>query len=323
MQTQKTKKFLRVCKTGVSLAVVVFLVIVAFTLPIFATTPTAADNDDNGIADVVGDGSVVSDDGEESSETDDSTETTDENAPDMGSALYDLIGVDGSQPLQILLLITILSVAPSILLMMTSFTRIIIVLGFLRNAMSTQSTPPNQILVGLALFLTMFIMWPVFAEINDEAYRPHVNGELTAWEAVEAAGEPLKSFMLRQTSNDSLRFFMDMAELTLFDYDSSGERVYMYEFTNNIDIYNYREQLPLRVVIPAFMISELARAFQMGFLLFIPFLIIDMVVASTLMSMGMMMLPPAMISLPFKLMLFILVNGWQLLIGTIVESFNT
>jgi flagellar biosynthetic protein FliP len=239
------------------------------------------------------------------------------------SALNDLIGVDGSRPLEILLLITILSVAPSILLMMTSFTRIVIVVGFLRNAMATQSTPPNQVIVGLALFLTMFIMWPVFAQINEVAYVPYQNDELTAWEAVEAAGGPMKTFMLRQTSNSNMIFFMDLAEATLYNYDEEGNRVPILDTErNNITMENYQDQLSLRVVIPAFMISELSRAFQMGFLLFIPFLIIDMVIASTLMSMGMMMLPPAMISMPFKIMLFVLVDGWQMLVGTIVTSFN-
>ena len=244
-------------------------------------------------------------------------------APDVeSSALRDLIGVDGSQPLEIILLITILSVAPSILLMMTSFTRIIIVLGFLRNAMSTQSTPPNQILTGLALFLTMFIMWPVFSQINEVAYRPYVNGEFdSAWEAVEAAGRPMKTFMLRQTSNSNMTFFMKLAEATLYDLDEEGNQIPLLP-TGEVNLLNYQEQLSFRVVIPAFMISELSRAFQMGFLLFIPFLIIDMVVASTLMSMGMMMLPPAMISLPFKIMLFVLVDGWQMLIGSIVKSFG-
>ena len=247
-------------------------------------------------------------------------------APDPGSsALQDLIGIDASQPLEILLLITVLSVAPSILLMMTSFTRIIIVFGFLRNAMSTQSTPPNQVLTGLALFLTMFIMWPVFVQINDVAYRPYVNGEFeSTWEAVEAAGGPMKTFMLRQTSNTNLAFFLDLADATLYDLDEDGNQVPLLPHTaefRNINMSNYEEQLSFRVVIPAFMISELSSAFQMGFLLFIPFLIIDMVVASTLMSMGMMMLPPAMISLPFKIMLFVLVDGWQMLVGAVVQSF--
>ena len=236
------------------------------------------------------------------------------------SALAELIGVDGSQPLEILLLITILSVAPSVLLMMTSFTRLIIVFGFLRNAMSTQSTPPNQILTGLALFMTMFIMWPVFAEINDTAYRPYANDEYTAWEAVEAAGVPLKKFMLRNTNNSNMQFFMDLAEANLYEIDADGNEIPILP-TGDVDLTNYQDQLSLRVVIPAFMISELSRAFQMGFMLFIPFLVIDMVVASTLMSMGMMMLPPAMISLPFKIMLFVLVDGWKMLVGAMANSF--
>ncbi|MCL1831785.1 MAG: flagellar type III secretion system pore protein FliP [Oscillospiraceae bacterium] len=298
----------RLIRSGVTFVVLMFLVAAAFTLPIFADEPVAEDTAPDTVA-------------EDTAEVGD-TDADETESPPPDSALYELIGVDGSQPLQILLLLTIISVAPSILLMMTCFTRIIIVLGFLRNAMSTQSTPPNQVLVGLALFMTMFIMWPVFAEINEEAYQPHVNGELTAWEAVETAGGPLKKFMLLQTSNNSLSFFMGLAETTLYDLDEDGHPSYYFEFSDEIDIENYREQLPLRVVIPAFMVSELSRAFQMGFLLFLPFLIIDMVVAATLMSMGMMMLPPAMISMPFKIMLFVLVDGWQLLVGTLVESFN-
>ena len=189
--------------------------------------------------------------------------------------------------------------------------------------MNTQSTPPNQVITGLALFLTMFIMWPVFAEINSVAYRPYQDGDLTAWEAVEEAGVPLKRFMLRQTSIDNMVFFMDLADATLFEYDEAGNQSsILVTDRENITYENYHEQLSLRVVIPAFMISELSRAFQIGFLLFIPFLIIDMVVASTLMSMGMMMLPPAMISMPFKIMLFVLVNGWQMLIGNVIASFN-
>jgi len=292
-------KFLQ---AGTTFVVVVFLLIAAFTLPIFADEPTPVADAPTAVANEGG------------------AEGADTMSPTPGSALEELIGVDGSQPLQILLLITIISVAPSILLMMTSFTRIIIVLGFMRNAMSTQSTPPNQVLVGLALFLTMFIMWPVFAEINDEAYQPHIDGELTAWEAVEAAGGPLKRFMLMQTSNDSMNFFMDMAELTLYDLSEDGTPMYYYEFDRE-NMFTH-DELPMRVVIPSFMVSEMSRAFQMGFFLFIPFLVIDMVIAATLMSMGMMMLPPAMISMPFKLMLFVLVNGWELLVGTLVESFN-
>jgi flagellar biosynthetic protein FliP len=244
-------------------------------------------------------------------------------APNESSLLYDLIGVDASQPLQIILLITIIAIAPSILLMMTAFTRIIIVMSFLRNAMQTQQTPPNQVLVGLALFLTVFMMWPVFVEINEVAYQPLNDGYITTWEAVEAAGGPLKTFMLRQTSKSNMAFFVDLANATIYTPESFGTD---FEIEADIGEFEYLEvlhnQLGFEIVIPAFMVSELSRAFQMGFMLFVPFLIIDIVVASTLMSMGMMMLPPAMISMPFKLMLFVLVDGWQMLIGSIAASFN-
>jgi len=245
-------------------------------------------------------------------------------APNESSLLYDLIGVDASQPLQIILLITIIAVAPSILLMMTAFTRIVIVMSFLRNAMQTQQTPPNQVVVSLALFLTMFMMWPVFMEINEVAYQPLNDGHITTWEAVEAAGGPLKTFMLRQTSKSSMAFFVDLANATIYTTESyeTDEQVELDLNDSELYLEHLHEQLGFEVVIPAFMVSELSRAFQMGFMLFVPFLIIDIVVASTLMSMGMMMLPPAMISMPFKLMLFVLVDGWQMLVGSIAASFN-
>ncbi len=224
------------------------------------------------------------------------------------SVIKDLIGVDGSQPLEVILLVTILSLAPSLLVMMTSFGRIIICFSFLRTAMQTQSTPPNMVLTGLALFLTIFIMFPVFAEINEVAYQPYAKGEITTEEAIVKAGEPLKDFMLKQTTNDDMRFFLELSGKEYGD----GE----------ITIENYKDELGFEVVIPAFILSELKRAFQMGFLIFIPFLVIDLVVSSTLMAMGMMMLPPAMISLPFKIMLFVLVDGWQLMVGTLVSSYN-
>ena len=222
------------------------------------------------------------------------------------SLLQQLIGVDMSQSLEVVLLVTVLSLAPSILVMTTSFVRIIIVFGFLRNAMATQQTPPNMVLTGLALFLTLFIMSPVFSQIKEVAYDPYKAEEVTALEAVELAADPLKEFMLRQTSNKDMTFFLNLA-------GKDPEII-------NSD--NYMEELGLEVVIPAFITSELKEAFTMGFLLFIPFLVIDIVVASVLMSMGMMMLPPAMISLPFKIMLFVLVDGWQLLIGSLVKSFS-
>lgn len=410
-------------------------------------------------------------------------------APQESSALYDLIGVDASQPLEIIILITVLSVAPSLLLMMTSYLRIIIVFGFLRNAMQTQSTPPNQVLAGLALFLTVYVMSPIFAEINKEAYQPYSRGETDTLEAVKAASVPMKRFMLKQTSNKNMSFFLSLADMTIYngnrgtpadgelvkeyranqpntgsfggsgntgnsgidsanagnrqaagnggnDVNSGGdsnnsnganflqddflesgfippeassepsvtmpaatvqtrlpygkvsavrlsaaagvyeppnvgqgldpdvagtgagaavppnpaesaseqdaaeppeppaseiesgadlvERGYLVPVTIGDDtvLYDYRDQLGFEVVVPAYMISELSRAFQMGFLLFVPFLIIDIVVSCSLMAMGMMMLPPAMISLPFKIMMFVLADGWQLIVQSIVSSIN-
>ncbi len=228
---------------------------------------------------------------------------------DAGSSvLQELVGVDASQPLEIILLLTLLALAPSLLIMMTCFTRIVIVLGFLRSAMQTQSTPPNMVITGMALFLTLFIMAPVFGEINEVAYQPYVNEEITTEQALEAAAGPIKSFMLKQTSQDDLDFFIDLANI------ETPEGGFTEEYIQN--------ELSLTVIVPSFMISELKRAFQMGFMLFIPFLIIDIVVGSTLMSMGMMMLPPAMISMPFKILIFVLADGWNLLIGSVVSSYN-
>ncbi len=207
---------------------------------------------------------------------------------------------DVSTSIQVLLLLTVLSLAPSILIMMTSFTRIIIVLSFLRNALGTQQMPPNQVLIGLALFLSLFIMMPVGKQINEQAYAPYTNGQITQQVALDKSSEIIKKFMLKQTLKKDLALFVTL----------SGEKQTEQE-----------EKLPLTVVIPAFLISELKTAFQIGFLIYLPFLVIDMVVSSTLMSMGMMMLPPVMISLPFKLLLFILVDGWNLLAQALVSSF--
>lgn len=238
------------------------------------------------------------------------------------SALYDLIGIDASEPIEVIILITLLSLAPSFLIMLTSFTRIIIVLSFLRNAMQTNTTPPNMILTGIALFLTIFIMWPVFSEINETAYVPYANGEISTSEAIDRAGRPLKEFMLKQTTNSNMKFFLDLQQVTIYSEDTVDTDDPVAVNVEEINLRNYQEQLGFQVVVPAFIVSELTRAFQMGFMLFVPFLIIDLVVSSTLMSMGMMMLPPAMISLPFKILLFVLVDGWQMLIGSIVTSFN-
>ncbi len=202
--------------------------------------------------------------------------------------------------MEIILVLTVLSVAPAILLMTTSFTRLIIVFGFLRQAIGTQQMPPNQVLLGLALFLTFFIMQPVWQKANKEGIQPYLNEEITFNQAVNRVTQPLRQFMFRQTREKDLALFVHMAKL---------ERP------------RDKSDIPTLVLIPAFMISELKTAFQISFVLYIPFLIIDMVVSSVLLSMGMMMLPPILISLPFKLLLFVLVDGWNLLVGSMVKSF--
>src|SRR5215212_7566648 len=205
-----------------------------------------------------------------------------------------------SAPLQIALLLTLISFLPAILVTMTSFTRIAIVFHFLRQAMGTQDMPSNQILVGLALFLTMFIMAPVGAQINEAAIQPAMAGTLTMSDAVARGAPPLRTFMLKQTRDADLALFMEMGHVAKP---------------------STRDQLPMTVVIPAYVISELKTGFQMGFFLFVPFLLIDLVVSTTLLSMGMLQLPPAMVSLPFKVLLFVMVDGWNLLVGSIVRSF--
>ena len=205
--------------------------------------------------------------------------------------------------LQILIMLTILSLAPSILIMVTSFTRIVVVFHFLRTALGTQTTPPNQVIVGLALFITIAIMSPVFTEVNTKAIKPYTAGKIKQEQAIEKGLSPLREFMLKQTSEKDLNLFMDLNK-------KSAD-----------DIKDY-DDIPITIVIPAFIISELRAAFIIGFLIYLPFIVIDMVVASTLMSMGMMMLPPTTISLPFKLLLFVLADGWNLVIGQLVNSFN-
>ena len=206
-----------------------------------------------------------------------------------------------SSALQILVLLTILTLAPAILIMTTSFARIIIVLSFLRQAMGTQQTPPTQILIGLALFLTMFVMGPVWSEINEGALKPYMEEELGQFEALKLAEIPIKRFMLNHTREKDLSLFINLSE------DKNPESA---------------EEISIQTVVPAFIISELKTAFQIGFLIYIPFLILDMVVASILLSMGMMMLPPVLISLPFKLMLFVMVDGWYLTVGSLMKSFS-
>ncbi|MCB0281055.1 MAG: flagellar type III secretion system pore protein FliP [Calditrichae bacterium] len=203
--------------------------------------------------------------------------------------------------LQILLLLTVLSLAPSIIIMMTSFTRIIVVFHFLRQSLNTQTVPSNQILVGMALFITFFVMRPVIDEINDSALQPYLDKQITQSEALDKAAKPLRAFMLKQTREQDLMLFVDLR--------------------NNQERPKTVDDIPLTTLIPAFIISELKTAFQIGFLLYLPMLLIDLVVGSVLLSMGMMMLPPVMIAMPFKLLLFVLVDGWYLVVESLVKGF--
>lgn len=228
------------------------------------------------------------------------TDTGDDAGDDSGGVLADLLG-SRSSALQVVGLITILSIAPSILLMTTSFTRIVVVLSFTRNALGLQQMPPNQVLIALAIFLTFFVMSPTLSAIQTNAIEPYLANEMTLDEAVAAAETPLRTFMLRQTYTEDLNMFMQFSGV------SAQETV---------------GDIPLTTVIPAFITSELRRGFLIGFFIYIPFIVIDMVVASTLMAMGMMMLPPIQISLPFKVLLFVLVDGWTLTIQTLLSTFN-
>ena len=207
-----------------------------------------------------------------------------------------------SLTLQILALMSLLTVLPALLLMMTSFTRIIIVLSILRMAIGTNQTPPNQVLLGLALFLTLFIMAPVFTQINDEAIQPYLSDQADFVQAFEVAQQPLREFMLKQTRESDIELFAEISGQQELDGP---------------------ENVPMQLLIPAFLTSELKTAFQIGFLLFVPFVVIDLVVASVLMALGMMMLSPMMISLPFKIMMFVLIDGWALILGTLATSFYT
>ncbi len=218
----------------------------------------------------------------------------------MSSALINVNG-NNVQTLQVLFLTTAIALLPSIVIMMTCFTRIVISLSFLRTAMGTQATPPNNVLVGIALFLTLFIMSPVVTQIQKTAYEPYIAEQITQEEALNRAKIPLKKFMLTNTQKSSLDMYLELSKTTMTEDPT---------------------QLPLRVIVPAFMTSELKEAFRIGFFLFIPFMLIDIIVSSTLMSMGMIMLPPATIAMPFKLLLFISIDGWQLIFSTLARSFN-
>ncbi len=215
--------------------------------------------------------------------------------------LGDSGGEATARTVQFIVLITVLSLAPSILVMLTSFTRIIVVLSFMRQAMGTQQTPPTQVLVSLALFLTLFVMTPTLEATWEQGIRPLIDGEISEFEAFERSAAPVRTFMMGHVREQDLALFVDIAGMTDEEF---------------------REETQMRVLIPAFMISELRRAFEIGFLIFLPFLIIDMVVASVLMSMGMMMLPPIIIALPFKIIFFVLVDGWFMLVGSLVRSFG-
>lgn len=203
--------------------------------------------------------------------------------------------------LQLLLFLSVLSLAPAFVVLMTSFTRIVIVLSFVRSALSTHQTPPSQVLIGLALFMTVFVMYPTWEQVNEEAVKPYLEGEITQEEALEKAKNPVAEFMYYQTREKDLALFIHISQ---------------------IDMPENKNDVPLYVLVPSFVTSELKTAFQMGFILFIPFLVIDMVVASTLMSMGMFMLPPVIISLPFKILLFVLVDGWHLVVKSLLQSFS-
>jgi flagellar biosynthetic protein FliP len=210
-------------------------------------------------------------------------------------------GESTARIIQIIALVTVLSLAPSILIMMTSFVRIMVVLSFLRTALGTQQTPPNQVLISLALFLTLFVMMPTFEAAFDAGIKPLIEGEIDEFESFNRSVEPFRVFMMSHVREQDVALFADIAKIS--DEDAANE-------------------MPMRILIPAFMISELRRAFEIGFLVFVPFLIIDMVVSSVLMSMGMMMLPPIIIALPFKIIFFVLVDGWFMIVGSLVRSFG-
>lgn len=280
------------CAVSLIFAVIVF--IAAMALSMGGTTVYAASTDPAMITGL----SDPDDSGEMVDATSDSTNGL--------SITYNNDTGSVSTPVKALLMLTILSLAPSILIMLTSYTRIIIVLHFLRTAIGTQTAPPNQVLIGLALFLTFFIMWPTFQEINENAIQPLDNGDITIEEAFEEAEKPIREFMKGQTQEKDLHLFMDLDNQEYADNLTAEEAFYA---------------APMTTVIPSFIISELRYAFIMGFLIYIPFIVIDMVVASVLMSMGMMMLPPTTISLPFKILLFILADGWNLVIGSVVKTF--
>jgi flagellar biosynthetic protein FliP len=285
----------RYCAASVLFAIAVVLLTV-FTGTSDRSTVYAADSDT--IFDMPEPDDITGFADQDNPVSDAQAEATD-NSTNGFSITYNNESGSVSTPIRMLLVLTVLSLAPSLLVMMTSFTRIIIVLHFVRTAIGTQTAPPNQVLIGLALFLTFFIMWPTFQEINTNAIQPLDQGLITQQEAIEAAEEPIREFMYGQTRTKDMDVFIEI----------SGET------------YESYEDIPFTTLVPAFILSELRSAFIMGFLIYIPFIVIDMVVSSVLMSMGMMMLPPTTISLPFKILLFILADGWDLVIGSLVKTF--
>lgn len=274
-----------------------FLLMLCFSVNAHAAAPGAVGDALQGVEDAeVENRTTIREPGE--AETHD--ELKDLNIANSLTVTYDDGEGNVSGTLRILITLTLIAMAPMLLLMLTSFTRILIVLHFTRAALNTQTAPPNQVLIGLSLFLTFFIMNPVLTEINETALQPFEAGEMTQTEFVETAMEPLREFMYGQTQTKDVRLFLEIAQ---------------------IDEVESVDDIPTRVLVPGFIISELRTAFIIGFLIYIPFIIIDMVVASTLMSMGMMMLPPTTISMPFKILLFVLADGWNLVVGNLVKTF--
>jgi len=280
-----------------SFAMAIVAVVLLLTSSITTTTVYATGNDPLDITDFTqtGDGGNV-------------TKATEDDTDGL-SITYNNNSGSLSTPIRMFLVITVLALAPSILIMLTSYTRIVVVLHFIRTALGTQTTPPNQVLVGLALFLTLFIMWPTLQKINLTVVEPLDNGEITTEEAFELIQDPFREFMYRDLQEKDLKLFVDIA----LEHGVIPREEYQ--------AYESYDDIPMVVVIPAFIISELRQAFIIGFLIYIPFIVIDMVVASVLMSMGMMMLPPTTISLPFKILLFVMADGWNLVIGSLVNTF--
>ena len=283
------------CKCSLAMAIVA--VVMLFFCAVGNTTVYAASADPLDITDFT----QTDDNGNVTKATEDET--------DGLSITYKNSSGSLSTSIEMFLVLTVIALAPSILIMLTSYTRIIVTLHFIRTAMGTQTAPPNQVMIGLALFLTLFIMWPTLQRVNEVAIEPLDNGEITMEEALEAMEDPVRDFLYRDLQEKDLKLFVDIA--------LEHEVISVAEYQT----YDDYDDIPLVVVIPAFIISELRQAFMMGFLIYIPFIVIDMVVSSVLMSMGMMMLPPTTISLPFKILLFIMADGWNLIIGSLVETF--